>query len=96
VPKHVQSIHVYILSNDRVTLYIGVTSNLPARIQQHKAGAPGSFTKRYHVWKLVYVEGLESACAAIEREKQIKRWRRSKKLALIARDNPNLLEIPPS
>ena len=71
--------YVYILSNERVTLYVGVTSNLQARIQQHKAGSPGSFTERYHVWKLIYVEVFECAYTAIEREKQIKRWRRSKK-----------------
>ena len=90
----VKSYYVYILTNERVTLYIGVTSNLPARIQQHKAGALGSFTERYHIWKLVYAENCESAFAAIEREKQLKRWSRSKKLSLITRTNPDLAEIP--
>ncbi|MFN2622996.1 MAG: GIY-YIG nuclease family protein [Chthoniobacterales bacterium] len=81
---------VYIVSNNtRSTLYIGVTSELRARIWQHRAGErPDSFAQRYHCGHLVHVEHYREIRDAIGREKQLKGWRREKKNALISRSNP--------
>ncbi len=80
---------VYILASKRNgTLYTGVTSNLVQRVWQHKAGVLEGFTKRYSVHRLVHAEFHATMHAAIEREKQIKHWRRRWKLELIERDNP--------
>lgn len=80
---------VYINASDRNgTIYIGVTSNLLARIHQHRAGEIDGFTKRYHVSRLVWFESHEVMESAILREKQLKNWRRAWKLALIEKDNP--------
>ena len=72
---------VYILANKtNTTIYTGVTSSLPKRIYEHKQHLdPKSFTAKYDVTKLVYFEPVESAIAAIEREKQIKGWNRKRK-----------------
>ena len=81
---------VYILTNrSRTVLYTGVTSDLAKRIHQHRAHVdPRSFTARYKVGILVYYEPHDDILTAIEREKQIKGWRRSKKVALIRSTNP--------
>jgi putative endonuclease len=84
---------VYILSSSTLTLYVGVTSNLPARIHQHRTRDDVSFTGRYNVWKLVYAEVYDDVLTAIAREKQIKRWSRAKKLHLIRSENPSFNEI---
>ena len=87
---------VYILANQtNVATYIGVTSNLPARIYEHKNHLdPDSFTAKYNITKLVYYEdaGTEPLIA-FEREKQLKGWRRSKKNALIERMNPTWSDL---
>jgi len=76
--------YVYILTNKRHTvLYTGVTGNLYERVQQHKSGHGSTFTARYKVNKLVYVEAFSSPYDAIEREKQIKAGSRQDKLDLI-------------
>lgn len=79
---------VYILTNHSRTLYIGVTSNLPGRVWQHKNKVVEGFTKKYNINKLVYFEQTENVYAALEREKQLKKWNRSKKIALIEKENP--------
>lgn len=82
---------VYILSNcTNVATYVGVTSNLPARIYEHKQHMdPDSFTAKYNITKLVYYEDAGTdPIIAFEREKQIKKWRRSKKNDLVATMNP--------
>ena len=82
---------VYILANNtNTTIYTGVTSNLPARIQEHKDHAdPNGFTARYNVTKLVYYEEAgREALIAFEREKQIKSWNRARKNKLINSMNP--------
>ena len=80
---------VYMLASRRHgTLYIGVTSNLMARLYQHRAGVTDGFTKRYAIRRLVYFEMAETMEAAITREKQLKAWRRDWKIALIERENP--------
>lgn len=80
--------YVYILTNRSRTLYVGVTNNIKRRIWEHKQGEVQGFSRRYHVDSLVYVEVFGEVYAAIAREKQIKRWRREKKLRLVARANP--------
>ena len=85
---------VYILTNKRNgTLYIGVTGNLPQRIQQHKEKIVEGFTKKYNLNKLVYYEQTENVTSAIEREKQLKKWKRKWKLDLIKKDNPDWKDL---
>ena len=85
---------VYIVASRRNgTLYIGVTSDLVARIWQHKTKAVAGFTARYGCDRLVYFEMLDSAEAAITREKQMKEWRRAWKIALIEEANPDWLDL---
>ena len=80
---------VYILSNwDDSVLYIGVTGNLPRRLYEHRNGLADGFTKKYNVHKLIYFEQTNDAYSAISREKQLKKWRRSKKNELISKMNP--------
>ena len=86
--------YVYILSNwDDSVLYIGVTGNLPRRLYEHKNGLVEGFTKKYNVHKLVYFESTTDAYSAIEREKQLKKWRREKKNNLVATQNPQWKDL---
>lgn len=81
---------VYILASGRNgTLYTGVTSDLVARIYQHRNGITGGFTAEHKVYRLVYFEMHAEMEPAIRREKSIKRWKREYKLNLIERDNPH-------
>jgi len=80
---------VYILASAfHGTLYIGVTSNLPGRVHQHRSGETGGFTALYHVHRLVHIESYPTMADAIGREKQLKRWHRDWKMNLIAEHNP--------
>ena len=83
--------YVYILSNNTNTVvYTGVTSNLVQRVYQHKQDMdPNSFTAKYQVHKLVYYETTNYMQAALEREKQIKKWNRARKNRYITQMNPN-------
>ena len=88
--------YVYILSNaHRTVLYVGMTSDLRRRLRQHREGRASAFTTQYNAATLIYFERHETSTAAIEREKQLKAWRREKKLALIRSENPTLDELPP-
>ena len=82
--------YVYILaSTTNVTLYIGVTKDLVRRVYEHRNHLdPDSFTSKYNVHKLVYFEQTSDVKAALEREKQLKGWRRSKKNTLVETMNP--------
>ena len=85
---------VYMLaSKHNGTLYIGVTSNLPTRIWQHKNDHVEGFTKKYQVHNLVYFEVHEEMQAAIQREKQLKKWRRQWKIELIEKNNPDWKDL---
>jgi putative endonuclease len=85
---------VYILTNKRNTvLYTGVTSNLMARIQEHREKLLPGFTNRYNVSKLVYYEAGYDASGAIVREKQIKAGSRRNKIELINRLNPEWRDL---
>jgi putative endonuclease len=80
---------VYILTNRPCgTLYIGVTSNLARRIWEHREGVIEGFSKRYDLKRLVFVEPHEEILGAIQREKNLKRWPRAWKIALIVAENP--------
>ena len=85
---------VYILaSRPHGTLYIGVTSNLLARLIQHREGTFKGFTSRYDVNRLVWYETADTMTAAILREKQLKKWNRDWKLRLIEQTNPQWLDL---
>ena len=86
--------YVYIICSKRNgTLYIGITGDLNRRIYEHKNKLIEGFTKRYSVNRLVYFEMFESATDAIKREKQLKRWNRAWKLALIEKLNPEWIDL---
>jgi putative endonuclease len=79
---------MYILANRSRSVYTGVTGDLPRRVLQHKLGLIEGFTKKYRINRLVYYENYSDVRQAIAREKQVKRWRREKKVALIEAVNP--------
>lgn len=80
--------YIYIVASRSLTLYVGFTSNLEGRIAQHKRGTYEGFSKAYKCHRLVYFERFQTAVVAIAREKQLKRWSRGKKIALIRLMNP--------
>jgi putative endonuclease len=80
--------YVYIMTNRSGTLYIGVTNDLVRRAHEHKTKCVEGFTTKYNLTQLVYYESGADIREAIAREKQLKGWRRSKKLALINASNP--------
>ena len=80
--------YIYILASRRGALYIGFTGNLALRIEQHRAGLVGGHSARYRTDRLVYVEVAEDPESGITREKQLKSWRREKKVQLIESANP--------
>ncbi|MGR3179796.1 MAG: GIY-YIG nuclease family protein [Candidatus Anammoxibacter sp.] len=86
--------YVYMLASKRNgTLYLGVTNNLERRMYEHKNSLVEGFSKKYKVYNLVYYEETNDIHAALEREKQLKKWNRKWKLALIERANPNWNDI---
>ena len=86
--------YVYILANGFKKLYIGVTTELEIRVQQHKQKKdPNCHTARYNIHQLVYFERFTSTSAAIAREKQLKGWLRIRKLELIISTNPTWLDL---
>jgi putative endonuclease len=84
---------MYVISNNSMTLYTGVTNNLRSRVEAHKSGDGSEFTSRYHFDRLVYFETFDLITAAIAREKQIKGMTRAKKIALIKALNPTWRDL---
>jgi len=85
---------VYILTTkNNKLLYIGVTNNLERRIYEHKHKLIGGYTKNYNLNKLIYYEIFEDINAAIDREKQLKRWHREWKLNLIKEKNIEMIDL---
>ena len=85
---------VYIMTNySETSLYIGVTSNLPKRVWEHKNKVVKGFTEKYNINKLVYYELTDSIESAISREKQLKRWHRQWKINLIKEMNPDFKDL---
>jgi putative endonuclease len=86
--------YVYLrASKPQGTLDVGVTSDLPKRVFEHKSKAMPGYTARYGVDILVWFEASDTAEAAIRREKQIKEWRRKWKISLIEQDNPHWIDL---
>jgi putative endonuclease len=84
---------IYIVASRTRRLYTGVTSNLRKRVWQHKNKVFDGFTSKYNIDRLVYCELYDDMRVAINREKQLKRWRREKKVALIERLNPCWIDL---
>jgi putative endonuclease len=80
--------YIYIMSSRSSTLYIGVTNDLLRRVYEHKEKYIEGFTKRYSIDRLVYYEVCENVESAITREKQLKGWKRARKIMLIESINP--------
>ena len=88
---------VYILASQPYgTLYIGVTSDMVARLYQHRSGKVKGFTSKYAVHRLVRFELFDDMASAIAREKQLKRWHRQWKIHLIESENPDWHDLAPS
>ena len=85
--------YVYIVTSPSGTLYVGLATHLQRRVYEHKHGLIEGFTKKYHVSRLIYFEETGDVQSAIAREKEIKKWRRSKKIALIASLNPKWQDL---
>jgi len=89
-----KSYHVYIVTNRPYgTLYIGMTSDLPQRLWQHRTGYYPGFTRRYNLCVLVHVETYDDAEAAVLRERRLKEWHRAWKIRLIEESNPAWLDL---
>jgi len=84
---------VYIMGSLSGTVYIGVTSKLQKRVFEHKFHCMEGFTDKYDVERLLYWESYDDVYKAIGREKQLKGWRRAKKIALIESTNPHWLDL---
>ncbi len=84
---------VYIVGSNSGTLYIGVTDSLTRRMLEHKSGEIEGFASKYRCHRLVYYESFDNIFKAIGREKQLKGWRRSKKIALIESVNPRWQDL---
>tara|TARA_B100000315_G_scaffold29647_1_gene25200 strand:- start:26493 stop:26789 length:297 start_codon:yes stop_codon:yes gene_type:complete len=91
---YTRSYYVYLLTNwNNKVMYVGVTNNLMRRIYEHKNKLVKGFTKKYNVNKLVYFEETNDVIAALEREKEIKKWRREKKNQLVHQINPTWKDL---
>ena len=88
-----KSYFVYIVASRSRTLYIGVTGRLIPRIREHREGTHDGFTAKYKCNRLIYYERFQYIQDAIAREKQLKGWRREKKLALMAQMNPGWIDL---
>jgi putative endonuclease len=85
--------YTYIVASRSRNLYVGMTGTLQGRVSQHKDGSFDGHSKRYHCNRLVWFERHSLAGAAITREKQLKGWRREKKIWLIERENPAWVDL---
>ena len=88
------SYYVYLMTNwNNKVMYLGVTNDLERRVYEHKNKLIKGFTDKYNVNKLVYFEDTSDVVAAITREKEIKKWRREKKNALVKKVNPDWKDL---
>lgn len=87
--------YVYIIGNNRLTLYTGVTSNLVRRIYEHKNKVRNGFSKRYNLNILLYYEVHDTIMQGIIREKQIKDMNRKEKIKIIKTMNPDFIDLYP-
>ena len=93
MPRERKTYYVYLMGSLSGTLYVGMTSKLHARTFEHKFHRVEGFTDKYRVERLLYWESFDEVHNAINREKQLKGWRRSKKIALIESLNPQWLDL---
>jgi len=92
--KTIHQYYVYILASKiRGTLYIGMTNDLERRVYEHKLGFKKGFTLKYGVNQLMYFETFQNVNEAIEREKNMKKWKRDWKIKLIETDNKKWLDL---
>lgn len=84
---------VYIMANHSRMLYVGVTNDLERRVSEHRLKLVAGYTRRYNMTRLVYYESTPDVRDAIAREKEIKGWRRAKKVALIQSMNPRWRDL---
>jgi len=89
-----KSYYVYILASRRDgAIYVGITSDLVKRVYEHRSKFVPGFTSRYNITRLVWFEVHGDPLTAISREKEIKKWRRAWKIALIVKDNPEWRDL---
>ena len=88
-----KTFYVYIMASESGTLYAGLTSNIKKRFYEHKNHLISGFTDKYKIDRLLYVETIQDSASAINREKQIKSWRREKKVTLIDSINPQWKDL---
>jgi len=81
------------MSNISRMIYIGITNDLARRIEEHKSKKIAGFTERYNMHRLVYYEQFQNVRKAIDREKELKGWRREKKVRLIEEVNPKWKDL---
>ena len=92
--KTIHQYYVYILASKiRGTLYIGITNDLQRRVNEHKKGVIKGFTQKYEVHKLMYYETFQSIDEAINREKNLKKWKRDWKIKLIEEENKKWVDL---
>jgi putative endonuclease len=84
---------VYILASRSRTLYVGVTNDLGRRLVDHRNGDGSRFVRKYRIDRLAYVESTDDVAGAIAREKQIKGWRRERKVELVESLNPTWIDL---
>ena len=92
--KTIHQYYVYILASKiRGTLYIGITNDLQQRVYEHKTGVKKGFSQKYKVNQLMYFETFQNVNEAIEREKNMKKWKRDWKIKLIEKENNKWLDL---
>jgi putative endonuclease len=91
--RELKSYYVYIMASRSRTLYIGITSKPEQRVADHKSHAFPGFSSKYRCERLVFIERHAHPVTAIAREKQLKRWLRNRKIALIEQSNPGWIDL---
>jgi putative endonuclease len=91
--REAKSYYVYIMASRSRTLYIGITSKPEQRVADHKSHAFPGFSNKYRCERLLFIERHAHPGTAIAREKQLKRWLREKKIALIEQSNPSWIDL---
>ncbi len=92
-PRREYHFWVYIMASRSLQLYVGMTTSLKRRVEEHRAHLPGSYTARYNIDRLVYFEHYQYVHSAIARENELKDWNRAKKIALIVASNPTWIDL---